>query len=130
MLYAAHSGIRFLVLLAGLLVIVYAGIGLAGKKDYSPLMARLASIFTGSLHFQVLVGVLVLLSRPFQTMLVGHIFMMIGAAVVAQFTTSVVRKRPPEEKTYGPHLVGALISLALIAGGIMAIGRGVFQSTM
>ena len=55
---------------------------------------------------------------------------MVLAAAVAHATTAVVRKRPEEEKTFGPHVVGAALALGLIAGGIMAIGRGVFQSTM
>ena len=130
MFYAAHSGIRYLVLLAGLIVVFYALVGLLGKKDYTPLMAKLASAFTGLIHLNVLLGVAVLLSRPFQTMLIGHLFLMIGAAVVAQFTTSVVRRRPEEEKTFGPHLVGAALALAFIAAGIMSIGRGVFMSTV
>ena len=54
MLFAAHSGLRYLVLFAGLLVVLYALAGLLGKREYSTLMARLAAVFTGLLHLQVL----------------------------------------------------------------------------
>ncbi len=130
MLFAAHSGLRFLVLVGGLFVILYAVVGLFGKREYSAVMARLAATFTGLIHLQVLVGVATLFTRPFGTAVIGHIFAMIAAAAVAQFTTTVVKRRPPEEKSYGPHLVGAILALALIAAGIVAIGRGVLQSTV
>ncbi len=45
------------------------------------------------------------------------------AAVAAQVPSSVMRRSPEEEKSYAPHLVGALVALALIVGGVMAIGR-------
>lgn len=129
MLFAAHSGLRFLILVGGLFVIVYAAVGLLGKREYAPAMARLAAVFVGLIHLQVFLGVAVLFTRPFQTMLVGHVFLMLGAGAVAQITHTVVRRRPPEAKTYGPHLVGALVAMLLMAAGIMAIGRGVLQST-
>ena len=129
MLFAAHSGLRFLILVGGLFVIVYAAVGLLGKREYAPAMARLAAVFAGLIHLQVFLGVAVLFTRPFQTMLVGHVFLMLGAGAVAQVTHTVVKRRPPEAKTYGPHLVGALVTLLLMAAGILAIGRGVLQST-
>ena len=55
---------------------------------------------------------------------------MLMAAAAAQLTSSVVRRRPREQKTYGPHLVGAVLALGLVAAGILAIGRGVLESTM
>ena len=130
MLFAAHSGLRYLVLVAGLFVVLYALVGFFGKREYSTAMARLATVFTGLLHLQVLTGVATLFSRPFYTQLIGHFFLMLLAAGVAQLTTSVTRRRPPEQRSYGPHLVGGLAALALVAAGVMAIGRGVLQSTM
>ena len=130
MLFAAHSGLRFLVLLAGLFVVLYALVGYFGKREYSTAMARLAAVFTGLLHLQVLTGVAVLFTRPFYNSIIGHLFLMLMAAAVAQLTSSVVRRRPQDAKTYGPHLVGAVVALGLVAAGILAIGRGVLQSTM
>lgn len=130
MLFAAHSGLRFLVLVGGLFVILYAAVGFFGKREYSPAMSRLASVFTGLIHLQLLTGFIVLFTRPFYTAIIGHLFTMLLAAAVAQFTTSVVKRRPKEEKSYGPHLVGAILALAFMAAGILAIGRGVLESTM
>lgn len=130
MLFAAHSGLRFLVLVGGLFVVLYAAVGFFGKREYSAAMARLASVFAGLLHLQLLIGFALLFTRPFYTMIIGHLFMMFAAAGVAQFTASVVKRRPQDEKTYAPHLVGGILALALLTGGIWAIGRGVLESTM
>jgi len=130
MLFAAHSGLRYLVLLAGLLVVLQALAGLLGKREYSAAMARLAAVFAGLLHLQVLTGIALLFTRPFHTAVVGHLFLMLAAAAVAQLTGSVVKRRPPEVRSYGPHLVGSVLALGLVAAGVMAIGRGVLQSTM
>lgn len=130
MLFAAHSGLRYLVLLAGLFVVLQALAGILGKREYSTAMARLAAAFTGLLHLQVLTGVAVLFTRPFHTAIIGHLFLMLAAAAAAQLTGSVVKRRPPEEKSHGPHLVGAVLALGLVAAGVLAIGRGVLQSTM
>ena len=130
MLFAAHSGLRFLVLVGGLFVVLYAAVGFFGKREYSPAMARLSAVFTGLIHLQLLTGLVVLFTRPFYTAIIGHLFAMLLAAAVAQLTTSVVRRRPAEAKTYGPHLVGAILALVFMAAGIVAIGRGVLESTM
>jgi len=130
MLYAAHSGLRFLVLAGGLFVVIYAATGLLGKREYSGAMARLASVFAGLIHLQILIGAGVLFTRPFHSQLIGHLFAMLAAAAVAQFTSSVVKRRPAEEKNYGPHLVGAALALLLMAMGILAIGRDVLESTV
>ena len=102
MLFAAHSGLRFLVLLAGLFVILYALVGFFGKREYSTAMARLATVFAGLLHLQVLTGVAVLFARPFYTQLIGHLFMMVMAAAVAQFVSTVMKRRPPGEEVVRP----------------------------
>lgn len=130
MIYAAHSGLRFLLFLAGLLVVVWGVYGMVGKRPYDKVMARLATVFTGLLDLQILVGVAVLFSRPFGTQVIGHFIMMLLAAAAAHGTGSVVRKRPQEEKTFAPHVVGAILALAFVATGILALGRGVFASTI
>ena len=93
-------------------------------------MGRLASVFTGLMHLQLLTGFMVLFTRPFYTGIFGHLAFMLLAAVVAQFTTSVVSRRPARRKTYGPHLVGGAMALLCMVAGIDMIGRGVLESTM
>ncbi len=125
MILYAHSGLRYLVLLAGILVVAYAAHGLATKKDYDGTMKILAAAFTGLLDLTVLLGVATLFTNSFYPQLGGHIVMMLLAAVLAHVVYGVMKRRPPERRTYGPHVVGTLIVLAIIATGILAIGRPV-----
>ena len=119
----AHSGLRYLILLAGVLTVLYATYGVASGRAYDKTIRILASSFVGTLHLQILLGVALLLSGLFSSALIGHIFMMVFAAAAAQIPVSVMRRRPEENKSYLPHGVGALVALALIWGGVTAIGR-------
>jgi hypothetical protein len=119
----AHSGLRYLILLGGVLTVLYAAYGVVSGRPYDKIVRILASIFVGTLHLQILLGLLLILSGLFSSMLIGHIFMMVFAAASAQIPVSVMRRRPQEAKSYLPHAVGALVALGLIWGGVAAIGR-------
>lgn len=123
MLLQAHSGIRYLVLLAGILALGYALFGLATGRRYDRGMQVLASSFAGLIHLQILLGVGVIFTRGFYPALIGHITMMLFAAAVAQVASSVMKRRPAEERSYTPHLVATAVALVLLVGGILAIGR-------
>ncbi len=121
----AHSGLRYLILLGGVLTVLYAAYGAASGRTYDKPMRILATSFVGTMHLQILLGLALLFSGRFQPALTGHIFMMLFAAAAAQIPVSVMRRRPEEQKSYLPHGVGALAALAMIAFGILAIGRPV-----
>ena len=123
MLLSAHSGLRYLVLLLGLLVVGYAAYGLIGKRPYDQRMRVLALAFTVSLDLQVLIGLAYLFTSTFYPQLAGHLTMMVLAVAIAHIVSVVQRRRPPEQRTYGPHVVGTLVVLAIISFGILAIGR-------
>lgn len=123
MLLDAHSGARYLVLLLGIVVIAYSAYGMATRRPYDKRMRIIASSFTMSLDLTLLFGLLHLFTSTFYPQLAGHIVMMVLAVAVAHVVSVVVRKRPLEQRTYAPHLVSAVIVLALVAFGIMAIGR-------
>ena len=123
MILNAHSGFRYLVILAGLIVIGYAAIGMVTGRPYDKTMRIPSAVFTGLVDVTVLLGVVTLLSGTFYPALVGHITMMVLATIIAHVVSVVVKRRPEEERTYAPHLVGTLVVLGLLAAGIMAIGR-------
>ncbi len=126
-LFHAHSGLRFLVLLAGVVAIAYFAYGLATKKPYTKAVRILGAIFVGLLDVQVLLGLAVVMSRWYAA-LAGHVTMMVLAAVVAHVTTAKNRKSP--NPGYKLPLIGVVIALVLIIGGIYAIpGRGLFTMT-
>lgn len=128
-LFYAHSGLRYLVLLAGLLTLFYSAYLVVGGRTYTPLMRRFAAAFAGLLHLQILIGFFVLVSGRFSPAFIGHIFMMLFAGVIAQVPLSVLRRRPPEARTPTPHLVATAAALLLIWGGVAAIGRGLLTSS-
>ncbi|GEL71288.1 hypothetical protein HUW63_22805 [Myxococcus sp. AM001] len=127
MLFYAHSGLRYLVLLAGILALAYFAYGLATRKPFDKLGRILGSAYSGLLQLQVLLGVGVLVTRFYYPALIGHIVMMVLAAGVAQATLSINRRKP--QPAFVLPLVGVVVSIVFIIGGIMAIGRGVFTTT-
>ncbi len=128
MLLYAHSGIRYLVILAGLAVVAYALMGVVGRRPYDSRMRVLSGVFAMFLHLNVLLGLGLLFTRPFAPYLIGHISLMVFAAVAAQIVPSVMRRRPEEERTWLPHLVSGVVSLGLIVAALMAIGAPIFGS--
>jgi len=123
MLLEAHSGVRYLILLAGLSVALYALYGIVARRPYNETVRKMAAAFAGLLHLQVLLGLSLLITGQFYPALTGHLMMMVFAAAAAQIVPSVMRRRPVEERSYLPFLVGALAALGLIFGGVTAIGR-------
>lgn len=124
MLLQAHSGLRYLVLLLGVVVIGYALFGLATKRPYDKTMRILGAAFTGVIDLTVLLGFAnVFFGVGFYPMLGGHIVMMVLAAAVAHVVSAVMKRRPPEQRTWLPHVVGTAVVLAMVAAGILAIGR-------
>lgn len=128
MLLHAHSGVRYLALLLGLLALVYAAWGVVGSRPYDQKMRRLAGFFAVTLQINILLGLtMIILGRGFYPQLGIHILLMVGAAVVAQIVPSVMRRRPIEERTWMPHLVSVAVALGLVVAGILTIpGASVF----
>jgi heme A synthase len=123
MLFYAHSGVRYLVLVAGVLTLGFALYGTVARRPYDPMMLRLARVFAASVHLQVLLGVALLLTGRFYPALIGHIAMMAFAAAVATLVPAVMRRRDPGARTWLPHVIGTVVALALIWLGVLAIGR-------
>jgi hypothetical protein len=128
LLFKAHSGLRYLVLLMGLVALAYFVYGFATKQPVDKKVRIFGSSFAGLLDTQILLG-LVLLGAgwPFQPMLWGHLTLMLLAAVLAHVLLVINRKRPQPGFLLPLIAVGG--ALLLIVGGILAIGRGVFAST-
>jgi hypothetical protein len=126
-LFHAHSGLRFVVLLLGVVNLGVSAVALAQQTPFGKVHRILGSSFVGLLHLQVLLGVVMVAMGRYYPALVGHMVMMLLATAVAQAAMIVNRKRP----TPGHRLplMGVAVALLLIAGGVMAIGRGLFTST-
>lgn len=129
MLYHAHSGLRYLVLLAGLIAVLYYAAAYFGRRPAERMGRVLMSTFVGFLDIQILLGLALVLLGIYYPALIGHIVMMVLAAVAAHAASVVARRAPEVRRAHGIRLVGVAGSLLLIVGGIMAIGRSVFGAT-
>lgn len=120
----AHSGLRFLVLLLGVVNALVLSWGLLQKQAFSRMHRLLNASFVGALHLQVVLGLVAVAMGRWFPALAGHIAMMIVAAVAAQAAISMNRRKA----TPGLRLplMGVAIALLCIVAGVMAIGRGLF----
>ena len=125
MILFLHSGIRYVVLAAALAVLGYGLIGVVSRRPFDERMLKLGSILAMSIHVEILVGLGLLFTGSFSPAVTGHVFMMLFAAGTAQVVPSVMRRRPPEERSYLPYIISTTVALGLIAVGIMALGRPV-----
>lgn len=127
MLFHAHSGVRYLVLLLGFVNVIVLVVGLVQKTPPGKLHRILGSSFAGSLHLQVTLGLILFLMGNYPARVIGHVVMMLLAAALAQALLIVNRKRP--QPGHVLPLIGIAGALVLIFGGVMAIGRGLFEMT-
>lgn len=126
-LFHAHSGLRFLILLLGVVHLVVAALALAKKQPPGKASRVLASVFMVLVHLQLVVGLGVLMARGFYPALIGHIVMMVLAAAAATALPAINKRKAQPSAALA--LAGTLVTLLLIVGGIFAIGRGPFQMT-
>ena len=121
-----HSGIRYLVLLAGVAALAYTLYGMVSRRDFDKLAGGLTGAYVGFLDGQVLVGVVLYLLVPSRPALMGHAIMMLAAVTVGHVANIMNKRR--EEKSYGIAFGGVAVSLLLVVGGIMAIDRAIIGS--
>ena len=126
-LYHAHSGLRYLVLLAAVVTIVVLGYGLGTGRRPRATRAVAAS-FTGLLDLQVLLGIGLAIGGMLTPRATGHLVMMVLAVIVAHVTSVMARRATDQRRELTVRLAGVVLSLVLIVGGIMAIGRSVLGS--
>jgi cbb3-type cytochrome oxidase subunit 3 len=126
-LFAAHSGLRYLVLLAGLVAVVYFALGLAQKRPYTRAVRTVGAIFSGLMDLQILLGLILVLMGRYYPQLIGHIVLMVLAAVVVHVLLAKNRKRA--QPGYALPLAGMVLGLVLLAAGILAIRPSIFFMT-
>lgn len=127
MLYHAHSGLRYLVLLAGLLALLVFAYGLMTRRPVRGASGYTIA-FTGLLDLQLVLGFGLFFGGIFYNALVGHMVMMIVAAVAANGAAVLAPRATTERQELVMRLAGVVIALACIVFGIMAIGRSVLGS--
>ena len=122
-LFHAHSGLRYLVLLAAVVALIVTAMGAHGRRPYER-PARIAmAAYTGLMDLQLLLGIAMVVLGCFYGALMGHLMMMILAVAAAHGLSVYARKQADGRRAHTVALVGVVLSLALILGGIGAIGR-------
>lgn len=128
MLFYAHSGLRYLILVVGLVAVVYFGYAAVTRSGNEKVGRILGASFSGLVDLQVLIGLIMVAMGAFYPALIGHMFMMVGAAVVSHVAMAFARGSDRPERAFALRLMGVVIALLLIAGGILSIGRSIFGS--
>jgi len=124
-LFHAHSGLRYLVLLAALVAVAYLLRGWVARRAWDRAARVVGAMFTGLLDLQALLGIGVALARPWEGRYVGHVVMMLLALVVAHAFSSSAKRVADDHARYGRALLAVIVPVVLIIGGILAIGRRV-----
>lgn len=128
-LFQAHSGLRFLVLVAGLIALAVLAWGWSGRRPFAGQSRASMAVFAGVLDLQVLLGVGLLLTRPFYGALMGHIVMLFAALGVVHALSVYARRQDDARRAHAVALAGVVLALLLIVGGIMAIRPSPFFMT-
>lgn len=129
-LYQAHSGVRYLVLLLGLIAVLLFLYGLIARRPSGKVERVTMSAFTGVLDLQILLGIGLIVAGIFYGALMGHMIMMILAAVSAHAAAVMARKATVDRRAHAIRLAGVALALLLIVGGVMAIGRTPLESSV
>jgi hypothetical protein len=123
LLLAAHSGFRYIVLLAALAGLIQAVV--AGRRGYDRAGLAMLRVYVVVLDIQLMLGILVLLTHRFVPALVGHLVLMLGAIAIAHVARVRLGRRLGEAGVYRVQLGVFALTLVMIAAGIVAIGRRV-----
>lgn len=126
-LYYAHSGLRYLVLLAALAALIALGYGVATGRAVRA-ARTLSTIFAGVLDLQIVLGIGLVMGGLFPDEVTGHLILMVFAAVVTHAAFIIGQYSSSERRELGIRLGGIALAVVLIVGGIMAIGRSVMGS--
>ena len=116
-----HSILRYGIIALAVSCIVYAAYGLIARREHDRPMRRLASALSVTLFAQLLLGFAILFSGRVYGQMIAHVFAALGAAFAAQLPVSVMRRRPPAERTYGLHLAASVVVLTLVVVGIVVV---------
>ena len=125
MLFHAHSGLRYLVLLAALVALAYLLRGRLARRPWDNGARVVGAVFTGLLGLQGLLGIGVALARPWHASYIGHIVMMVLALGAAHGLLGSSRRLADDHARYGRALLAVVVPIVLIVAGILAIGRRV-----
>lgn len=123
MLLHLHSGLRWLAVLAGIAVIVYALRGAATRRPHDKTMKHLAITFRSLMDVTLFSGiVMVMTGHDFSANAGMHVVMMVLATAVSHVVPAVMRGRKQEERTLVPYAVATAVALGIVVVGTLSLG--------
>lgn len=125
-LYQAHSGWRYIVILVAVVAFVKLLIGLLSNSAWTQLDQRLGAAFPIVMDIQVLLGVVLWIARsqwlinaPARTW--EHPVTMLLSVAIAHITWSRVKKASSDAARFRSATIGYAVAGLLLAVGIMRI---------
>jgi heme A synthase len=128
-IFYAHSGLRFLVLLAAVIAAAVMLWKWSSGRAFDRQSRASMAVFTGTLDLQIVLGIATVLVRPFYGALIGHLVMMAAAALAAHGISVYGRKQADPRRAHMLSLVAVALALLLIVAGIMSIRPSPFYMT-
>jgi hypothetical protein len=125
----AHSGLRFLVILAAAIALAVLAWGWSAQRPFAGQSRASLVVFVATLHLQVVIGFAMLFVRPLYPAIMWHMLLLLAAAGVAQAASIFARKQPEVKRAHGVALAGVGLALLLIFAGIMTIRPHPFHMT-
>ncbi|MFZ9046341.1 MAG: hypothetical protein ACO2ZZ_10790 [Cyclobacteriaceae bacterium] len=132
----AHSGFRWLALIAAVVILLKSIAGLIGNSKYQKLDNILAASFVGTMHLQFLLGLVLyfflspITEAAFQDFgaamnntdlrfwAVEHLFIMVIAIALAQVGRTLSKKAENDKSKFTKQVIFYGISLVLMIAGI------------
>ena len=139
-LFHTHSLLRYFILVALVVVIVKALLGLVNKQPYTKLDNKLGLYLFIFTHMQLLIGIILYFVSPFvkfgsETMsdkttrywTVEHLTAMIIAIVLISVARISLKRMTSDNAKHKRTLIYNALALVIIIGTIMMSGRGLFS---
>ena len=144
-----HSWNRWLILVAGIIILFSAIKGLSAKAEYNPFQKKLSLIFLSSLHLQLLVGLVLyfflspvtlhalrdlgaaMKNPELRFFAVEHAFVNLIAIAIVQ-TGSILVKRTTDSAVKNKRTliytgIAFILILTMIPMGMMGVSRPLFR---
>ena len=122
-LFQAHSGLRYLVLVPAAIAFLLFLFGAIGRRPWTPGARGLLTGFLGVLDLQALLGLALIVGGRRPPGWEEHLAFTVGAVVVAHLAKVVHRRRA--DTTFVLPFAGVSVAIVLIVLGIRALGRAV-----
>lgn len=124
-LFHAHSGLRYLVLLVAFAAIVWFLWGWLARRPFERPGRIVMAAYVGLVDLQVAIGLILFFAGRRPPGIHGHLALMVLAAVVLHVGLAISRRRPGPAR-HGLPLTASLLAATFLVAGILAIRDTVF----